>query len=394
MRKTFVIALLAAQLVAPLPAPAAVTYRAGEGWSAEPPEGEAAARAKSAADQMLKSEEYERAGDTKKALDSYRYLLKKWPRTQVAPRAQLKIATLSEKTGDLNRAFDAYGQYISKYQHGDDFDLAVESQFRIARLFLDGRKQKMLGVLPITVAPSRAQEMFEQIVKNAPFSKIAPQAQFNIGRALEKQGKTPEAIAAYQAVLIKYPGDPVAADAQYQIGYIHFQDSRSSADRSSANKAREAFDDFATKYPESEKIAQAKDNLKLLSGRESRGNLDIAKFYDKQKNYRAACIYYSDVLKLQPGTPDAETAQKRIDELKNLVGEDALRSAPERAETGKRASEHRRLQAKVDAASRPDYVGPPVVVPDEVAPDKSPKLRTTPGEIGPVPAVEPPLPKQ
>ena len=50
------------------------------------------------------------------------------------------------------------------------------------------------------------------------------------------------------------------------------------------------------------------------------------------------------------------------------------------------------MQARVDTVSRPDYVGPPVVVPEvETAPGK-PKLRTAPDGIAPVPAVEPPLP--
>ena len=41
--------------------------------------------------------------------------------------------------------------------------------------------------------------MFEGIVKNAPFSKLAPLAQFNVGQALEKQGEYPKAIDAYQS---------------------------------------------------------------------------------------------------------------------------------------------------------------------------------------------------
>lgn len=394
MRKFLVIALFAIPFFPLRHASAAAVFRPGEGWSTEAGDDTDVAHARDAAAQLRQAEEYEKAGDEKKAIGAYRYLIKKWPHTQVSPQAQLKIATLSEKTGDFNKAFDAYGQYISKYPRGEGFDAAVDSQFRIARMFLEGQKKKLLGVVPVTVSPSRAQEMFEQIVKNAPFGKTAPLAQFNVGRALEKQGKTPEAVTAYQTVLIKYPNDPVAADAQYQIGYIYLQQSRNGIDRTSAAKAREAFGDFLAKYPSSEKAPQARDNLKTLSGRESKGSLDIAKFYDRQKNYKAAYIYYSEIVKQNPGSPDADAAKKRMEELKGLVGEEALRSAPERAETGKRASERRKLQAKVDAAARPDFAGPPVVVPDEVAPEKLPKLRTAPSEVGPVPAVEPPLPKQ
>lgn len=65
---------------------------------------------------------------------------------------------------------------------------------------------------------TRAEGMFEDIVKNAPFSAYAPLSEFNAGVAMEKNLKYPEAIAAYETVLTKYPSDPSAADAQYQIG--------------------------------------------------------------------------------------------------------------------------------------------------------------------------------
>jgi outer membrane protein assembly factor BamD len=167
-----------------------------------------------------------------------------------------------------------------------------------------------------------------------------------------------------------------------------------SYDRATAQKARESFEDFIARYPESEKVPQARENLKSLEGGANKGTLDVAKFYDKTKKFKAAVIYYNDVIKTQPGTPDAEYAKGRIEALKGLYGEDALRAGPEKTETGARAAEHRKMQAKVDTASRPDYVGPPVVALQgkvDTGPSK-PKLRTSPANIGPVPPVEPPLP--
>jgi hypothetical protein len=70
-------------------------------------------------------------------------------------------------------------------------------------------------------------------------------------------------------------------------------------------------------------------------------------------------------------------------------------AGPEKVETGAKAAERRKLQAKVDTVSRADYVGPPVKVaeiPVETA-DK-PHLRTSPANVGPLPPVEPPLPAQ
>ncbi|MEA3211841.1 MAG: outer membrane protein assembly factor BamD [Chthoniobacter sp.] len=371
------------------PSEAAVVYRSNEGWSVE---GEDTKIEGSAAEQMRKAENFEAAGDSGRAYNAYRALVKNFGQSALAPKAQRKVAILLEQHGEYDKAFDAFSVYLTKYPRGEDFDAVVEAQFKIAKLFLEGQKRKVFGV-PFAASMTRAQEMFEGILKRAPFSKWAPLAQFNIGQCYEKQGKYPEALAAYQAVVTKYPTDPIADDAQYQIGYVRLREAREgSYDSASQQRARETFEDFISRYPESEKVPQARENIKSLQGGVTKGALDIARFYEKTKKFKAAVIYYNEVVKNQPDSPESTIAKARIEALKQQFGEDALRAGPERTETGARAKERRKMQARVDTVSRPDYVGPPVVVPEvETAPGK-PKLRTSPDGIGPVPAVEPPLP--
>jgi outer membrane protein assembly factor BamD len=395
MRKLAAIVALSAATMPFLPAAhGAVIYRSNEGWSVEgDPESKVEA---SAAEQMHKAEQLEADGHKRAAENAYRALVKRYGLSVLAPKAQRKIGVLLEQSGDYDKAYEAYATYLSKYPRGDDFESVVESMFTIAKLFLEGQKKKLLGV-PLASSMGRAQEMFEGIVKRAPFSKWAPLAQFNLGQALEKQGKYPEAIAAYQQVVVRYPGDAIADDAQYQIGYVRLKEHREgSYDRASAAKARESFEEFINRYPESEKVSQARENMRSLEGSATKGTLQIAKFYDKTKNYRAAVIYYNDVIKAQPDSAESTFAKARIEELREKVGEDALRPGPERTETGARAQIRRKLQARVDTASRPDYAGPPVVVPEpppEPVTTGRPKLRTSPQNIGPVPPVEPPLPE-
>jgi outer membrane protein assembly factor BamD len=374
---------------------AALVYHAGEGWSSESEEDGAVESTASA--QLHKAQDLEDRGDVKGALGAYRGLVRKYPTSGVAPKAQLKVGELYEKSGDYEKAFDAYGKYLTVYPRAEDFDKAVEAQFNIAKRFLEGERRRVFGVKTFS-SMEKAQKMFEDIVKNAPYSKYAPISQYNLGQAYEKQQKYTEAVAAYQMVTQKYPSDSLAVDAQYQVGYVYLKQSRDSNDPAARTKARDAFEDFISRYPNSEKVAQAREDLKSLSGNETKNVMGVAKFYDKKKDYKAAVIYYNEVIKEQPGTPDSDFAKNRIDELKNLVGEDALRAGPERTETGERARLNRKLRAKVDTAARPDYAGPPVVVPDEVPPQK-PKVRTAPGDTGPanppgpVPPVEPALPQ-
>lgn len=367
---------------------AAVVYRKGEGWSAESED--AGSVEPDAIAQMRKAEGLEADGSLEKALGAYRGLVRKFPQAIMAPRAQWKVAELYERLGNYDRAFDAYSAYITTYRRGADFDKAVESEFRIAKLFLDGERRRLFGMKTL---PSmyRAQEMFQAILKDAPYSKWAPLAQFNIGVALEKQGKPADALAAYQTVVEKYPGSPVVADAYYQIAYVHYQAIRNgSYDQATREKAVESFEEFIARFPQNEKVPQAKENLQQLSGGHNVNALEIARFYDKQKNYKAAVVYYNEVIRLEAGSENAKSAKTRIEELKNSVGSDELRPGPERTETGARVQARRKFQAQVDTAARPDYVGPEVKLPEE-----TPKMRTNLKDAEPVnvPAVEPALPQ-
>jgi outer membrane protein assembly factor BamD len=117
---------------------------------------------------------------------------------------------------------------------------------------LNGKKLKVLGI-PIASALDRAVTIFANVVRTAPYGKYTARAQFNIGMAREKQGANDAAIQAYQAVVDKFPDEPIAVDAQYQIGYIWFTASHlGTNDAAAASNAKTAFN-FLFHYPKSEK---------------------------------------------------------------------------------------------------------------------------------------------
>lgn len=344
----------------------------------------------SAQAELQRGEALENQGKLDSALKVYRGIVKNQGKTAAAPKAQYHIGFILQRKGDYQDAFKAYSEYTTKYPRGTDFDAVIQAQFDIAKLYLGGKKTKVLGV-PVSPSYGKAEQMFADIVKRAPFHKLAPMAQFNVGQALEKQDKRPEAIGAYREVINRYPGDPVADDAQYQLGYVQFRDAQDgSYNQATRQRALESFEEYVSHQPKSEKISQARENIKALTTAEVKNTLDIAKFYDKTKNYKAAAIYYNEVLRNAPGSPESAEAQKRIEQLKTTVGADVLRAGPERAESGEMALARRRAQARVDVASRPDYNGPYIPLPPIA--DGGPRMRP-PGPLGPIgPVTEPALP--
>jgi outer membrane protein assembly factor BamD len=415
----FVFPLTLVALIAfPHRAPAPIIYREGEGISA----GDLTdiEIKKNAQDQYDLGTRYESNGDYKRAGASYRLVVRRFPRSDIAAKAQYQSGRMLEREGQLQRAFYEYQVLVERYPHSPDFESALEAQYNIGKAFLDGRRVDVFGV-PTLPSMAKAQEMFTKIVTNAPFSRIAPLAQYGIGQALEKSGSISATVNAYQQVVDRYPNSDVADAAMYQIGYVYLQASRNTGyDQTAAVRAQESFEDFLLRYPNSEKVPQAKDNLKSLQGKKTENSYTIAKFYDKQKNYKAAYVYYNEVVQQQPDSHEAQQAKQRMDQIRAKVGDEKLKignDAPVNPQIAQQTAQQKRAQGQVDTSARPDFVGPPA----PPTPTPSPKaqttdqkpMRTAPGDVpaptepapasavptpapaGPTPApAEPALPSQ
>jgi outer membrane protein assembly factor BamD len=154
---------------------------------------------------------------------------------------------------------------VTQYPDTPDFERSVNRQVVIANEYLAGKKVKFLG-LAFLSGTDRAEEMFASIIQNAPYSKNAPIAQFNLGLTYERQNRVQEAAKAYQGVLDRYPNSSIADDAMYQIGYIYMMlgQSGKTQDLSALVTAKNTFEDFLLQYPTSEKAAQAKEGRSSL----------------------------------------------------------------------------------------------------------------------------------
>jgi outer membrane protein assembly factor BamD (BamD/ComL family) len=132
--------------------------------------------------------------------------------------------------------------------------------------------------------------------------------------------------------------------------------------------------------------------MKLMISKESSDTLRVGRFYDFSKNYKAASIYYNDVIRRFPESEEATAAKTRLDELKALYGEDALRVGQERPENGERLAERRRLQAQVESSAMANYDGPPRkdIVGDEL-PAPQPEMKGNVQDAKPIPLDEPPV---
>ncbi len=295
--------------------PAALVWRKSEGWSWE---GSTVTIAKTPKEQIELGRQYQAKKDYSNAIASYRRLIKRWPTSSAAQDARFGLAECLSARGYHFKAFQTYQELIDKHPNTEHFDEALQRQFEIGNLFLTGERDKAWGVR-LFPAIDKSVQIFEQVVKNGPYSPTAPEAQFRIGLAYEKQRMYLDAVHAYEVVLDRYAKHPMAETAQFQMGYAYKQESsRAEYDKNSANQSIAAFSDFLIRYPKSDKAEVARQYLGDLKQEQSRGLFTIGEFYEKRKKYGAALIYYNEVLEQNPQSTWAESAKDKITGLTAL----------------------------------------------------------------------------
>jgi predicted TPR repeat methyltransferase len=69
-------------------------------------------------------------------------------------------------------------------------------------------------------------------------------------------------------------------------------------------------------YPDDPRVADARQKITSLRAEEALGNYRIAQYYEKQKRWDGALVYYNEVLLTDAASPLANQARQRIDKLK------------------------------------------------------------------------------
>src|SRR5437899_2200021 len=208
-----VLLFAAAILVLPEPGVAAVVFQPGEKAKFVAPGDEEISG--NAAELFQIGQTAEKEGDAKRAIRVYKTLVRRHPKDALAAGALYRTAELQEQLHLYVAAAGSFSQLVEKYPSSAHFDEAIEAQFRIGEIYLTGKKLRFLGI-PYASSLDRAVTIFANVVRTAPYGKYTARAQFDIGLAREKQGANDAALQAYQAVVDKFPNEPVAVDAQYQ----------------------------------------------------------------------------------------------------------------------------------------------------------------------------------
>jgi len=241
-----------------------------------------------------------------------------WPLSDYAPHAQYLLGRCLEADGKSEMAFDMYQVIIEQYPKSTEYEEVLWRQYTIASRFLNGEWPKLWGYISYPPSMDQPADMFDKIVKNGPYSDVAPHAQLRIGAAREKQQDYPAAVKAYEVAADRYQNQPViVADSLYREGISYAKEAETAEyDQNTAAQAIATFTDFMTLYPDDRRVPQVQRIITALKSQQVQGNFQIAQFYESSRKWDGAVIYYNEVLQLDPNSRYAALARQRIEALK------------------------------------------------------------------------------
>jgi outer membrane protein assembly factor BamD len=302
--------------------PAPLIFTPGEGWRYEKV-GESGSWVRNRAkDQLEVAQQAFDGKDYSTAMKAARRTVNTWPFSDHAPQGQYLLGRCHEAKEQDEAAFKAYQKLIERYPKTSNYDEVLLRQMAIANRYLAGQWFRAFNYLPLFPSMDKTIRLYEQIIKNGPYSEIAPLAQINIGAAHEKKFVTdfPEAARAYERAADKYGDRKEGTDALFKVGESYFKQAKKAEyDQSIAAQSIATFTDFTTLHPADKRVPEAQQRIDALKTEQARGSYEIARYYERRHKWEGARIYYSDVVAKDANSPYAEEARQRIDAITRMI---------------------------------------------------------------------------
>lgn len=260
------------------------------------------------------------AKDYKKTIDEAHKLIKYYPKAREAAEAQYYIGSVQEAQEQLYDAFKSYQVVIEKYPYSDRAPEIVKRQFEIGNRMLEGEDKKNAFVNAVVGGDYNVVDVFRKVIKNAPYGELAPPAQYKIGLYLQGKQLYQEARDEFEKVINDYPESEWAKAAKYQIALSDAKRSTGPQyDQAVTQSAVKEFKKFVEHYPDAELSDKAQQEIQNLKEKEAENNFVIAQFYEKQKDYNAAKIYYNTILEDFRNTSWSVKALEKIRSLNSKI---------------------------------------------------------------------------
>ena len=268
-----------------------------------------------AKDQLAYCQELMSEGSWAKARRQLDALVRAWPTSQEAPRAQQLIAEIYlDRIHDAEDAFAEYRYLLDFYSLSCDYDKIADKLYQVANLMKSEGKEVCFIRFANTVDVRRA---YETCVLRAPGASWVPEAMLTIGSLREDEGRYNEAVSVYETLRNIHPGaeeakTAILREAEARMVLLREHEYNRSRCRDTIDFLRQSL----AACRESD-VATLQDCLSEAQAMMSEETWRATKFYDSPtRTRRSAVSAYERFIAENPDSPHVEEAKSRLSELK------------------------------------------------------------------------------
>ncbi len=268
------------------------------------------------AEQLAYARQMEDEGSLRAARRGYDALVREWPASPEAPKAQLALAMIwARKYKDYDEAFEAIEYLLDFYPRDCDYLEMVGYQYQLANLIVK-EKKTFLGMSFTSTRICR--QHYESIVRRAPGASYVPEAMLKIADLREQEDQYEEAVQVYATLASKFPLTPEAQLATYLEAKARMWLCRRLAYNIPRCKDTAGYLAMALKrFPDLEQAGEIREWRAELMNYMSEDAYKTAKFYDsRQRTRHAALSSWERYLKEYPDSAHAAEVRARIEELR------------------------------------------------------------------------------
>jgi outer membrane protein assembly factor BamD len=170
----------------------------------------------------------------------------------------------------------------------------------------------------------RAAKTFDEVERQHPYSPWAVRAQLMTAYAYYEANEYDDAILAAQRFIDLQPAHPDVPYAYYLKALSYYERiSTVDRDQEMTEEARKSFEELIARYPDSKYARDARIKLDLTVDHLAGKEMEIGRFYLRQKHYLAAINRFRTVVERYQTTTHVAEALLRLTEVYTILGLDA-----------------------------------------------------------------------
>lgn len=144
---------------------------------------------------------------------------------------------------------------------------------------------------------TKSAKSFAEVERQHPYSNWAVKSQLMAGYSFYQGKKYDEAVESFNVFIGLHPTHEDVPYAHYMIGMCYFEQMPiTERDQKTSEKAMKAFVEVVEGYPQSAYAKDAKMKLDMIRDHVAGSEMDIGRFYEKQKNFLAASNRFKGVI--------------------------------------------------------------------------------------------------